>query len=59
MAFAYWVNGNELELEYWQITLDFFIIILLSIFYTHQLKRTLNKLIGIGTLVALVKYFFY
>jgi sensor histidine kinase YesM len=45
MAFAYWVNGNELELEYWQITLDFFIIILLSIFYTHQLKRTLNKLI--------------
>jgi len=43
MAIGYWLSGNVLKMEKWQIALDFFIITLLSMFFTHQLKRALNK----------------
>jgi sensor histidine kinase YesM len=45
MGFAYWINGNGLNLEIWQFTMDFISVFLLSIFYTHQLKRSINRFI--------------
>ncbi|MCC4230401.1 histidine kinase [Zunongwangia profunda] len=45
MAFSYWAGSNELQLKAWQVVLDFSVVILLSIFFTHQLKRLLNKCI--------------
>ena len=50
MAFAYWINDNDLNLEVWQFTMDFTIVFLLSIFYTHQLKRSINKFIQFDNL---------
>ncbi len=50
IAVAYWANGNELELELWQVVTDFSVVILLSIFFTHQLKRALNKFIQFDNL---------
>ncbi|TXD92681.1 sensor histidine kinase [Gillisia hiemivivida] len=45
MGFAYWINGNGLNLEIWQFIMDFISVFLLSIFYTHQLKRSINRFI--------------
>ncbi len=53
MAFAYWFSDNELDLEIWQFIMDFIIILLLSIFYTHQLKRSINKFIQFDNLKGL------
>ncbi len=50
MAVAYWVGGNDLKLELWQLIMDFSVVIFLSIFFTHQLKRVLNKIIQFDNL---------
>ncbi|MDN3594679.1 sensor histidine kinase [Zunongwangia endophytica] len=50
MALSYWASGNELSLKTWQIIMDFFVVILLSIFFTHQLKRIINKFIPFDAL---------
>ena len=50
MAFAYWFNDNELKLKNWQFIMDFTIVLLLSIFYTHQLKRSINRFIQFDNL---------
>lgn len=50
IAYAYWVSGNELKLEFWQVILDFSVVILLAIFFTHQLKRLLKKWIEFDNL---------
>ena len=50
MAFAYWINDNALNLEIWQFTMDFISVFLLSIFFTHQLKRSINKFIKFDNL---------
>ena len=33
IAYAYWVSGNELKLELWQVIVDFSVVILLAIFW--------------------------
>ncbi|WBL23535.1 sensor histidine kinase [Zunongwangia sp. HRR-M8] len=50
MALGYWAGGNELNLKIWQIIMDFFVVMLLSIFFTHQLKRIINKFIPFDAL---------
>lgn len=50
MAFAYWINDNGLNLEIWQFIMDFTSVFLLSIFYTHQLKRSINRFIQFDNL---------
>ncbi|ALM09078.1 histidine kinase [Sediminicola sp. YIK13] len=50
MAFAYWINDNDLKLKNWQFIMDFTIVLLLSIFYTHQLKRSINIFIQFDNL---------
>lgn len=50
MAFAYWLTGNELKLELWQVIMDYSAVIVLSIFFTHQLRRLLNKWIEFDNL---------
>jgi len=53
MGFAYWINDNDLNLEIWQFLMDFTVAFFLSIFYTHQLKRTINKFIQFDNLKGL------
>ncbi len=53
MAFAYWINDNGLNLEIWQFILDFTSVFLLSIFFTHQLKRSINKFIQFDNLTGI------
>lgn len=43
MAYAYWVSGNQLNLELWYVIVDFSAVIVLAIFFTNQLRRLLNK----------------
>lgn len=50
IAYAYWVSGNELKLELWQVIVDFSVVILLAIFFTHQLKILLKKWIEFDNL---------
>lgn len=50
LAYAYWVSGNQLKLELWQVLLDFSVIILLAIFFTHQLRRLLKRWIEFDNL---------
>ncbi|MDT0685716.1 sensor histidine kinase [Autumnicola psychrophila] len=50
MAVGYWAGGNELKLKPWQVITDFSVVILLSIFFTHQIKRTLNGFIQFDAL---------
>ncbi len=50
MAFGYWFNGNKLNLEIWQFILDFTCVLSLSIFFTHQLKRSINRFIQFDNL---------
>ena len=50
MASAYWLSGNELKLEFWQVIMDFCAVMLLSVFFTHQLRRLLNKWIEFDNL---------
>ncbi|MAY86311.1 MAG: histidine kinase [Pseudooceanicola sp.] len=50
MAFAYWASGNELKLKVWQVIMDFSVVSFLSIFFTHQLKKILNKFIEFDAL---------
>lgn len=50
MAFAYWFNGNELNLKIWQFILDFTCALSLSIFFTHQLKRSISRFIQFDNL---------
>ncbi len=50
MGFAYWFNGNKLNLEIWQFIMDFTCVLSLSIFFTHQLKRSINKFIQFDNL---------
>ena len=53
MAFAYWVNDNGFNLETWQFIMDFTSIFLLSIFFTHQLKRFINRFIQFDNLTGI------
>lgn len=50
MAFAYWINDNELNMEIWQFIMDFIIVFSLSIFYTHHLKSAINRFIQFDNL---------
>ncbi|MDT0690155.1 histidine kinase [Salegentibacter sp. F188] len=50
MAVGYWASGNELKLKLWQVITDFSVVIFLSIFFTHQIKRTINKFIQFDAL---------
>lgn len=43
LALGYWVSGNELKMELWQIVIDFSVVVCLAIFFTHQLRRMINK----------------
>jgi sensor histidine kinase YesM len=49
-AVSYWYGGNQLELEIWQLVVDFSVIALLSILFTHSLKVFLNKFIEFDNL---------
>ena len=53
MGFGYWVSGNDLKMEPWQIVMDFSFVAVLSIIMTHQLRRALNKWIEFDNLSAL------
>lgn len=50
VAVGYWVGGNELKLQLWQVVMDFSVAIVLSILFTHQLKIALNKFIQFDNL---------
>jgi len=53
MAIGYWVSGNVLEMKLWQIVLDFSAIVVLSIMFTHLLKKSINRLVKFDNLKAI------
>lgn len=51
VAFNYYsVSGNPFEFKVWQLIVSYTIFIFLIIFYTHQTKRLLNKVIHFDAL---------
>jgi sensor histidine kinase YesM len=53
MALGYLVTNNQLNLKTWQIVLDFLIVVILSIFFTHQFRRVLKKTIAFDNIKVL------
>lgn len=53
MALGYVVTNNQLNLKTWQIVLDFLIVVILSIFFTHQFRRVLKKTIAFDNIKVL------
>lgn len=53
MALGYLVTNNQLNLKTWQIVLDFLIVVILSIFFTHQFRRVLKKTITFDNIKVL------
>lgn len=53
MALGYLVTNNQLNLKTWQIVLDFLMVVILSIFFTHQFRRVLKKTIAFDNIKVL------
>lgn len=51
MVIVYLASGNELKLKLWQVIMDFSVICFLSVFFSHQLKKALNRFIQFDALV--------
>lgn len=50
LLISYWIGGNQLNLELWQLFMDMCVLIILSVVATHLLRRFLNKYIEFDNL---------